>query len=203
MFCKAHNEYQKHTIIMASNPDQNHPSRVPFPNSYWVRPGTFLAGEYPGAKSGPETRTKLTMLLDMGIRTVINLMEENEVGWDGDVFVPYENRLKDLSKKRGIRVWFHRLSIKDFDIPSIQLMKQILGVMDRALKEDRPVYLHCLGGIGRTGTVVGCYLIQNQMATPASVLDTIKSLRANIPLAHRPSPETAPQREMVQNWKSL
>ena len=35
---------------------------VPFPHSYWVIPGLFLAGEYPGAKNQEEARQKLENL---------------------------------------------------------------------------------------------------------------------------------------------
>jgi len=40
---------------MTKNDTSNLP--IPFPRAYWVIPGLFLAGEYPGAKS-PQGPTK-------------------------------------------------------------------------------------------------------------------------------------------------
>ncbi|WP_374108489.1 hypothetical protein [Nostoc sp. XA010] len=34
-----------------------------------------------------------------------------------------------------------------------------LPPIDRALNGQEKVYVHCWGGIGRTGIVVGCYLV--------------------------------------------
>ena len=46
---------------------------VPFPRAYWVIPGLFLAGEYPGAKNPHKARQKLNSLFESGIRHIINL----------------------------------------------------------------------------------------------------------------------------------
>ncbi|MBI5579944.1 MAG: hypothetical protein HY895_12375 [Deltaproteobacteria bacterium] len=51
---------------------------VLLPRSYWVIPGKLLAGFYPGAKDPKEATTKLTALINVGIRHVINLMEPDE-----------------------------------------------------------------------------------------------------------------------------
>jgi hypothetical protein len=51
---------------------------VPFPHSYWIIPGKLLAGFYAGAKDGKEATTKLTALINSGIRHFINLMEPEE-----------------------------------------------------------------------------------------------------------------------------
>jgi hypothetical protein len=50
----------------------------PTASSYWIVPGRLLAGAYPG-DSDPEThRVKVQALIDAGIRTFVNLMEEDE-----------------------------------------------------------------------------------------------------------------------------
>ena len=47
----------------------------PDPNTYWVQPGRFLAGEYPGAPDAKETREKIAAFLEAGITTFIDLTE--------------------------------------------------------------------------------------------------------------------------------
>ena len=58
--------------------------------------------------------------------------------------------------------------------------------------------MHCYGGIGRTGTVVGCWLIE-QGAAGDDPIATIAELRANIRF-RRPSPETREQIAFVRDW---
>lgn len=50
---------------------------VPIPNSYWVKPGRLLAGEYPGEKSESDARRKLGRFLDANVRYFVDLTEED------------------------------------------------------------------------------------------------------------------------------
>ena len=61
------------------------------------------------------------------------------------------------------------MPIEDLSVPTLADMERILGAIDDELAAGRAVYLHCWGGIGRTGTVVGCYLVrQGLTAGPRS-----------------------------------
>lgn len=173
---------------------------VPFPNSYWVIPGKLLAGEYPGSKEPEEMDAKLKRLIGCGIRRYLNLMEENETDYADNLFIPYEKVLTKIAQSADIQLSCIRIPIRDFNIPSIEKMNSILDIIDQALDHSEPVYIHCLGGIGRTGTTVGCYLMRHGLANSDNVLGKIKNLRRNIPGASR-SPETDQQREMIMNWR--
>ena len=72
---------------------------VPFPCSYWVIPDRLPADSCPGAKGPKEATAKITALLNAGIRHVINLMEPDETGITGQLFVPYEELLESLAAK--------------------------------------------------------------------------------------------------------
>ena len=78
-------------------------------------------------------------------------------------------------------------------------MKQILDVIDASLDEGKKVYVHCLAGIGRTGTVVGCWLVRHGR-TGEQALAQITNWRLQAYL-HPSSPETPWQRDYVLNWK--
>jgi hypothetical protein len=178
-----------------------HQIDVPFPRSYWIVPGKFLAGCYPESKDQTETRSKLEGLLDCGIRYFINLMEEDEQDYSGEPFGHYEPVLGRLAKLRKIDVFCERLSIRDIDIPTQETMCTILDRIDEALRQEYPVYVHCWGGIGRTGTVVGCYLVRHGMARGEGALKMVKELRQNEPTAYLISPETKEQRNFVRLWR--
>ena len=78
-------------------------------------------------------------------------------------------------------------------------MIRILDALDGALAEGQVVYLHCYAGIGRTGTVVGCYLVRHGLHG-SEALREIQRLRQGVPDGWVTSPETRVQREMVWNW---
>jgi len=78
-------------------------------------------------------------------------------------------------------------------------MIRILNQIDMCIKYDKPVYVHCWGGKGRTGTVVGCYLARHGMVAGKDVIEMIKTLRKNTEDFSDPSPETSKQIKMVIN----
>ncbi len=71
---------------------------VPLPGTFWVVPNELLAGSYPGHSDRDAMDMRLQALLDSGIRSVINLVAEEEVleHENGELFAPYEDRLVNL-----------------------------------------------------------------------------------------------------------
>ena len=176
--------------------------RKPFPRSYWVVPGHLCAGAYPGDPDESIMETRLASLLDCGICRVVNLMEATEVDHNGRHFSDYTKKLRELTMERGVDASMARFPIRDVSIPSRSLMKEILDHIDRSITERLPTYVHCWGGKGRTGTVVGCYLARHGIATGKDALETIKRLRLHDASSQEPSPETNEQRDMVVSWKA-
>jgi predicted protein tyrosine phosphatase len=166
----------------------------PIPDSYWVRPGRLLAGEYPGSKSDREARQKLAQLLDAGVTLFLDLTESDEYN-----LRPYAQFLAEPSLRRNGGVTHRRMAIRDQGAPTTDQMCSILDTIDAALEEGHTVYVHCWGGIGRTGTVIGCYLVRHGMDARAA-LDEIACLRAGTPDGWKDSPENRAQKQMVLDW---
>jgi hypothetical protein len=118
---------------------------VPFPRSYWVVPGKFLAGYYPGSRDPLTAQRKLEGLLEHGIRQVINLMEEHEHNFSGETFIPYEQQLEDIAEKADIPLKLVHMPIRDTDVPTVEGMVAILDEIDRTIRQNPCVYLHCWG----------------------------------------------------------
>ncbi len=175
--------------------------KVPFNRSYWVVPGKLIAGGYPGSEDPIEEKRNLKGLIQAGIRHVISLMEPQEYARPDDPFAPYVDHMDSIAQKLKISVTFDQISIKDFSVPTERQMVRILNQIDMCIKYDKPVYVHCWGGKGRTGTVVGCYLARHGFAADSDVIKKIKELRKNTEDFSDPSPETRKQISMVINWK--
>ncbi len=170
------------------------------PDSYWVttppRPtGRRLAGEYPSAEDPAEATRKLGRYVDAGVTTFIDLTEDGEYH-----LRPYAAEVVALGAARGIDVAHHRHPIPDLGTPTAADMSRILDAIDAALARGQTVYVHCFGGIGRTGTVVGCWLVRHGLRGTAA-LEQIAAWRAATPDGPRLSPETAAQRALVLNWQ--
>lgn len=165
----------------------------PFPKSYWVIPARFLAGEYPSSLLLSEAKEKIDGLLTLDIDTFIDLTLF-------DHLEPYEPMLRIEAERMKKPYFYNKMGIRDFSIPSRRDMKKILDTIDTALSSGHNIYVHCWGGIGRTGTVVGCYLARHGV-TGKAALDEIARMRLVVP-SSRISPETDEQRSMVVSWKT-
>lgn len=129
--------------------------------SYWVVPGRFLAAEYPRCKNEAESKIILQKLIDFGINHFIDLTEPTANDRPDGHLEPYQHILDQCNEKRDDDHQLRRSNfpIKDGFIPkTYHEMDQILDQIDQFLCQGDIIYLHCWGGVGRTGTVVDCWL---------------------------------------------
>ena len=93
-----------------------HGNTPPTPWSYWVVEGQLLAGAFPGSPDPTDHRQKIKTLVDAGIRTIINLMEESRARSPGPPISPaYEQIAAQLADPEVIDC--SRYSIPDVSVP--------------------------------------------------------------------------------------
>jgi protein-tyrosine phosphatase len=158
---------------------------LPILSSYLVAE-RLVAGEYPGAADPDLARSRLRAFTEQGVTTFVDLTHP------ADALTPYEHLLE-----AGARRLAH--PIVDFGTTTIPHMTRILDDVDAALEGADSVYVHCWGGVGRTGTVVGCWLVRHRL-DGGDPLRAIARLRRRVPDAWAASPQTPAQRAMVTEW---
>ena len=173
---------------------------LPFDRAYWVIPGRLLMGYVPVKPEAGGTRRQVRALLEQGIRVFVNLMHDDEENNDGAIIPGYEQELREEAAASGVEARHHRLSIVDVSVPTPEHMVRVLDTIDAALAEGLPVYVHCWGGRGRTGTVAGCYLARHGYASGQRALDFVQHLRRTDAKSFASSPETLRQCRMVREW---
>lgn len=171
--------------------------RHPFPKTWWIVPQRFMGGQYPGTLDPAKQRRMLGDLLGLGINTYVNLQEPDEKG-QGKPFMDYRSAAQEMAEPRGVRVLFKRFAVPDQGVPTPEVMTTILDHLDAELAAGRNVYLHCWGGNGRTGTVVGCWLVRHGR-TAEQALDEMRGGRANRGFSAS-APENDTQRTLIRRW---
>jgi ADP-ribosyl-[dinitrogen reductase] hydrolase len=100
-------------------------------------------------------------------------------------------------------VEYLRKPIRDHGIPAKRAhMIEILGCIQDALESGRCVYVHCRAGIGRTGMVIGCLLVERGLQGEAA-LDELNRLWQQSERSQNwgSVPETDQQVDFVRTWK--
>lgn len=174
--------------------------QLPFPRSYWVVPGRFLAGAYPGSATQAEADARVSALAACGVTLSVSLMFPNERDNQGNAFRDYQEPLSLAARVLGREVRCVRFPIIDGGLPHLETMRQILDTIDAELDGGGCVYVHCWGGRGRTGTTVGCWLVRHSRAFPlTAVRELHRLIGERLPL-FLPTPENEDQRLFIEAW---
>lgn len=68
--------------------------------------------------------------------------------------------------------------IRDQGAPARAGMKEAAAWLDALLEKGECVLVHCVGGLGRSGTVAACYLVEYCRASPDDAVDIVRKSRS-------------------------
>jgi predicted protein tyrosine phosphatase len=149
---------------------------VALPTHYAVAEG-LIAGAYPALRESVEELERA------GVTTFVDLTHPSD---------PLESYVPFLTTARRIG-----RPIPDMGTPTAGHVMQVLDDIDTVRADGGTVYVHCWGGVGRTGTVVGCWLVRHGL-DDGDAIARIAELRREI---GGPSPETAGQVALIHGWR--
>jgi atypical dual specificity phosphatase len=112
------------------------------------------------ALSYPESEDAFILLWKMGIRALINLAEEPLYG----------EILKEVD------IFIEHIPVVDFTAPTLQQVEHALAMIRSCLDRNMPVGFHCIAGLGRTGTIMACYLVGEEISADQAIT-TIRKWR--------------------------
>ncbi len=162
-------------------------------NHYWVVENKFLAGEYPRNRDEETSQGKIDALIALGVTAFIDLTHE------ADGMEPYTHLLHNY-KSRGIS--YQQYPIPDLSIPASKAAtKEILDTIDQHIANGRMVYVHCWGGVGRTGVIVGCWLARHGFSGDTALSRLHELWQQNPKSRFKRSPETQLQERYIREWK--
>jgi protein-tyrosine phosphatase len=69
----------------------------------------------------------------------------------------YADPVRDWCLAAGLRHLRYRVA--DMTAPALEDVRDFVAEVDYELRRGGMVAVHCLGGVGRTGTMVACYLV--------------------------------------------
>ncbi len=102
----------------------------------------------------PHSREDYEYLRSIGISVIVSLVEE----WEYEAYTSLsESEVRELVKNLGMLLV--RCPTPDGFAPPEDKLLELVKLLDEYDREGRKVYVHCVGGMGRTPTVLACFLV--------------------------------------------
>lgn len=160
---------------------------------YWVVPGRLLAGSHPAPGSTFGSELKLRILARVGVTCFFDLTTDAE----SPSYEALANSI--VASDQSGPVAYVRQPLTEHRVPAKQEMQCILNNIDQHLTNADCVFIHCEYGVGRTGMVVGCWLVRHGLSNRDNVLEYIERLRAPLNSPWK-SPNVVSQRKWTRMW---
>ena len=122
------------------------------------------------------------MLQQLGIKVILNLTEYLDDTPLLSAFNVYNISIASFKD------WGHKP-------PTLQQMHQAVSIIQTSLKSNQPVVVHCMHGLGRTGTIIAGYFITSGLSAQEAI-DYIRKLRPG-------SVETEEQEKVIHEYERI
>jgi protein-tyrosine phosphatase len=146
-----------------------------------IEPGRLIAGRHPCAWGADNAAGEVADLVAAGVTLFLDLTHEGELD-------PYSTLVAPPAR-------YVNMPIRDFSVPTKDALVATLDEIDAELRVGGLVYVHCWAGCGRTGIVVGSWLVRHGVE-PNEALARIREARG------LGCPQTIEQRVLVLDWQA-
>ena len=127
----------------------------------------------------PTSIDEVQWAIDQGVKSIISIREEP----------------LDGSWIKGVK--YLHVHSNDMGVPEFVDLVSAVDFIHNRITNDEPVMVHCLAGMGRTGTLLACYLVKHQKMSADEAIQKVREERPG-------SIQSFPQEEIIfQFAKSL
>ena len=107
----------------------------------------------------PTSKEEIDWIKQEGVKSIVTIREE-----------PLEDEwIKDVN--------YLHVHSNDMGVPEFDDLVSSVDFIHERLVNNEPVMVHCLAGLGRTGTILACYLIKHEKMSSDDAITKIRKQR--------------------------
>ena len=120
----------------------------------------------------PTSFEEIKWLVDGGVKSIVTVREESlDDDW-----------IKNIN--------YLHIHSNDMGVPEFEDLVKAVDFIHQRITNNEPVKVHCLAGLGRTGTILACYLIKYQKLSADNSIQKVRESRPG-------SIQSFPQEEII------
>jgi atypical dual specificity phosphatase len=122
----------------------------------------------------PLTFDQFMWLVNHGIGTIVTVRElPLPLEW----LSVDDIKASDSKGRTTKKLNYLHLRVEDYHSPSIEEMESTVKFIENEIEGKRAVLVHCAAGKGRTGTILGAYLLKKENLSAKEAITRIRNLR--------------------------
>ncbi len=126
----------------------------------------------------PTSIDEVQWVIEQGVKSIVTIRED-----------PLnDDWVKDVN--------YLHVSSNDMGVPEFADLTYAIDFIHRRITNNEPVMVHCLAGMGRTGTILACYLIKYQKMSANEATEKVRKERPG-------SIQSYPQEEIIFRFEKF
>ena len=122
----------------------------------------------------PLTFDQFMWLVNHGIGTIVTVRElPLPLEW----LSVDDIKASDSKGRTTKKLNYLHLKVEDYHSPSIEEIESTVKFIENEMEAKRAVLVHCAAGKGRTGTILGAYLLKKENLSAKEAITRIRNLR--------------------------
>ncbi|HET7337789.1 MAG TPA: dual specificity protein phosphatase 23 [Candidatus Nitrosotalea sp.] len=107
----------------------------------------------------PTSVSEIDWILKQGVKSIVTMTENS---------LP-ESWVKNVK--------YLHVPTEDFSAPDMEQIDEAVEFIRVRIENNEPVMVHCAAGIGRTGTILACYLVKYQKISAKDAIQKVRKER--------------------------